>query len=104
MILIIFADQITKWLCVALLEGRQSVYIIPDVLRLTYVENRGAAFGMLDEHRWIFLVLSTLTIIGLFIFLAKKTFLWYNRGCRYIYKESIGILYSIHCNGILSSG
>lgn len=72
MIFIIFADQLTKWLCVALLEGTQSVYIIPDVLRLTYVENRGAAFGMLDEHRWVFLVLSTVAIIGLFIFLAKK--------------------------------
>jgi signal peptidase II len=72
MIFIIFADQLTKWLCVALLEGTQSVYLIPDVLRLTYVENRGAAFGMLDEHRWVFLVLSTVAIIGLFIFLAKK--------------------------------
>jgi signal peptidase II len=72
MIFIIFADQLTKWLCVALLEGTQSVYIIPDVLRLTYVENRGAAFGMLDEHRWVFLLLSTVAIIGLFIFLAKK--------------------------------
>jgi signal peptidase II len=71
-IFIIFADQLTKWLCVALLEGTQSVYLIPDVLRLTYVENRGAAFGMLDEHRWVFLVLSTVAIIGLFIFLAKK--------------------------------
>jgi signal peptidase II len=72
MIFIIFADQLTKWLCVALLEGTQSVYIIPDVLRLTYVENRGAAFGMLDEHRWVFLLLSTVAIIGLFVFLAKK--------------------------------
>jgi signal peptidase II len=72
MIFIIFADQLTKWLCVALLEGTQSVYLIPDVLRLTYVENRGAAFGMLDEHRWVFLLLSTVAIIGLFIFLAKK--------------------------------
>jgi signal peptidase II len=70
-ILIVFADQISKWLAVIFLEGAQPVYLIPSVLRLTYVENRGAAFGMLDDQRWIFLVITTVTIVGLFVFLAK---------------------------------
>ena len=35
------------------------------------VENDGAAFGMLDDHRWVFLVLSTVTIIALSYYVCK---------------------------------
>jgi signal peptidase II len=69
--LIIFADQLSKWLVVALLQGKESVYVIPGVLRFTYVENDGAAFGMLDDHRWVFLVLSTVMIIALIFYIVK---------------------------------
>lgn len=72
LLLIVFCDQITKWLAVIFLEGEASVYVIPDVLRFTYVENRGAAFGMLDDKRWIFLILSSVTIVGLCIYLAVR--------------------------------
>ena len=71
LVLIIFADQLSKWLVVALLQGKESVYVIPDVLRFTYVENDGAAFGMLDDHRWVFLVLSTVMIIALIFYIVK---------------------------------
>ena len=64
-LMVIYLDQVTKWLSIALLKGEASFELIPDVLRFTYVENRGAAFGMLDEHRWVFLVLSTATLIVL---------------------------------------
>ena len=71
LVLIIFADQLSKWLVVALLQGKESVYVIPGVLRFTYVENDGAAFGMLDDHRWVFLVLSTIMIIALIFYIVK---------------------------------
>ena len=71
LVLIIFADQLSKWLVVALLQGKESVYVIPGVLRFTYVENDGAAFGMLDDHRWVFLVLSTVMIIALTFYIVK---------------------------------
>ncbi len=71
LVLIIFADQLSKWLVVALLQGKESVYVIPGVLRFTYVENDGAAFGMLDDHRWVFLVLSTVMIIALIYYIVK---------------------------------
>jgi signal peptidase II len=41
------------------------------VLRFTYLENRGAAFGMLDDQRWVFLVVSTLMIVGLLAYIIK---------------------------------
>ena len=55
-------DQLTKWLAVKFLSPIDTFPLINKVLHLTYVENRGAAFGMLAEHRWIFIVISTVTI------------------------------------------
>lgn len=60
---VIVFDQITKIIAVKYLMPISSVPIIQDVLHLTYVENRGAAFGMLQNHRWIFMVLSTVVMI-----------------------------------------
>lgn len=71
LIVIVFVDQLSKWLVVALLQGKPSVYLIDGVLRFTYVENDGAAFGMLDDHRWVFLVLSTVMIIALIYYIVR---------------------------------
>jgi len=66
------ADQLTKWLTVAKLELGESFDLIPGVFRFTYIRNEGAAFGMLSEHRWVFLVLSTVAIIGIVIYVIKN--------------------------------
>ncbi len=71
LILIIFIDQLSKWLVVALLQGKPSFYLIDGVLRFTYVENDGAAFGMLDDARWVFLIMSTVMIIALIYYIVK---------------------------------
>lgn len=39
-------DRLTKYLAVSYLKGRHSVSIIENFLDLSYVENRGAAFGL----------------------------------------------------------
>lgn len=67
----VFLDQITKWLAVIFLRGADTVPVIKDVIHLTYLENTGAAFGILKDHRWVFLVLTTVTIIGLSVYLFK---------------------------------
>ncbi len=59
----IFLDQITKLLSVKYLSKIDTYPLIDGVLHLTYVENRGAAFGMLDNARWVFISVSTVTII-----------------------------------------
>ncbi|MBE6644774.1 MAG: signal peptidase II [Ruminococcaceae bacterium] len=56
-------DQLTKWLSVKYLAPIDTLPIIKDVIHLTYVENRGAAFGMLANHRWVFIIISTVTIV-----------------------------------------
>ena len=59
---VIALDQVTKALVLNFLYEGQ-LELIPGVLRFTYVENRGMAFGLLSDHRWVFMVLSVLGIL-----------------------------------------
>ena len=68
----VFLDQLTKYLTVLHLKPVDTVPIIEDVLHLTYVENTGAAFGMMKDARWIFMITSTLAIIGILVYLFWK--------------------------------
>ena len=62
-------DQLTKWIAVLYLQPVDSIPLWEGVLHLTYVENPGAAWGMLANHRWVFMLFSTIAIIGLGIYL-----------------------------------
>ena len=65
---VILIDQRSKILVTsAMYEGQVS--LIPRVLRFTYVENTGAAFGSLSDHRWVFMVLSTIGILAVAAYL-----------------------------------
>ena len=67
----VLLDQITKLLAVLYLKPIPTKALIEGVLHLTYHENRGAAFGILADHRWIFLSVSTIMIVALSIYLFK---------------------------------
>lgn len=69
----IFLDQLTKWLAEKFLFPLgKSVTVIPHLAKLTYAENRGAAFGSMEDSRWIFMVTSTLLILvlGAYLYLG----------------------------------
>lgn len=70
----ILLDQITKLLASTYLKVVDTVPLIEGVIHLTYAENTGAAFGMLKDHRWVFLSISTVAIIGmgLYLYLFKS--------------------------------
>ena len=72
MALIVFVAQLTKYLTVFYLKPVDTVPLIQDVLHLTYVENRGAAFGMLSENRWVFMTVSIVAILLLAVYLIWK--------------------------------
>ena len=70
---VIALDQVSKILILNFLyEGQLD--LIPGILRFTYVENRGAAFGMLSDHRWVFMLLSVIGIaaIGAYMWFYVK--------------------------------
>jgi signal peptidase II len=59
---VVVADQITKRLAEDRLRGQRSVPVVDDILRLTYVENRGAAFGLLQDQTTFFVLVGILVI------------------------------------------
>lgn len=63
-------DQLTKYWVLQSLVPIGTYKLWPDVLHFTYVENRGAAFGMLADHRWVFMVISTLAILALVVYMC----------------------------------
>ena len=92
MLVIVFLDQLSKNLIVshfgvieqiyvqnieigtmdAILDKIAPVEVIPGVLNFRLILNDGAALGMLDNARWVFLILSTVAIIGVLVFMFWK--------------------------------
>ncbi|MBE6718017.1 MAG: signal peptidase II [Ruminococcaceae bacterium] len=70
-VFVVIFDQITKMLAVKYLMPISSFPLIKDVFHLTYVENRGAAFGILQNHRWVFMVLSTVVMVVIIYVMFK---------------------------------
>lgn len=67
----VILDQITKMLVVNGMALYESIPLIKNVLSFTYIHNYGAAWGMLSDHRWVFIVVTALAIIVMPIFLYK---------------------------------
>ncbi len=65
-------DQLSKYLTILYLKPLDTVPILKDVLHLTYVENTGAAFGMLKDSRWVFMIVSTVGILAVLVYLFVK--------------------------------
>ena len=70
----VFLDQLTKYLTVLHLKPIDTLPIIEDVLHLSYVENTGAAFGMMKDARWVFMITSTVAIIGILGYMIYRTY------------------------------
>ena len=62
-IILVFLDQYTKYLAETFLKPKGYVTVIPGVLERRYLENRGAAFGMLQNRQWIFVVFAICCVI-----------------------------------------
>lgn len=70
-VLLTLIDQLVKRYAVNVLREGGPKEILPGVFELRYLENRGAAFGMLSSHPWIF-ILFAFFIIGLSLFLEAR--------------------------------
>ncbi|NLM74558.1 MAG: signal peptidase II [Clostridiaceae bacterium] len=63
-------DQWTKWYFLKNKELFNKFEVIKDFFYLTYLENRGAAFGILQNFRWFFIIITIIALaimIGYFI-------------------------------------
>ncbi|NMA95762.1 MAG: signal peptidase II [Clostridiales bacterium] len=66
---IIALDQITKHWAANHLQQKGTMVVIKDIFSFTYVENRGAAFGILQNQRWLFIGLTIIVCIGMVYYL-----------------------------------
>lgn len=71
MIVFIILDQYTKLLAVYYLKDQSAYPIISRVLEFNYLENRGAAFGMLQNQKWFFVFVAVI-ILGCIIYILFK--------------------------------
>ena len=68
---LLLLDQYTKHLAVVHLKGQTSIKIMEGVLELQYLENRGAAFGMLQNQKFFILFVGIIFLAVVLFFLLK---------------------------------
>ncbi len=62
-VVLVAIDRISKILAVKYLSGGNEVVIIKSVFTLRYLENRGAAFGMLQNKQILFVILTIVVML-----------------------------------------
>ena len=70
--LIVILDQISKLFAIKYLKGQNPYIIIEKHFELRYVENYGAAFGILQQKRILFLIITTIVLILIIFFLYRN--------------------------------
>ena len=73
-VLVAGIDQILKFWTVNNLKGNEDISLLNGVLKFTYVENRGAAFGILKGAKYLFILLVILLLIFYLYVMIKKKF------------------------------
>lgn len=59
----VILDQLSKYMAVHFLQGTDGIDLIPGVFRLTYLENKGAAFGVLQGQQWFFYIITSVILV-----------------------------------------
>lgn len=70
-ILMIFLDQVSKYIIVSKFSLGQSIEIIKNFFSLTYVQNFGAGFSIMQNQTYTFYIITVLAVIILTYMLLK---------------------------------
>ena len=70
--ILIAVDQLTKYMAVLKLKNQPAFSIIDGILEFNYLENRGAAFGMLQNQK-IFFVFVAVIFLCVIIYVLIRT-------------------------------
>ena len=93
---LIVADYITKLWAERVLTKISSIPLIENVFHLTYVENRGIAFGMFSGGRVVFIAVSLIVMAVLLIIVFKTPkdtrTVWLKGGASLVIAGAIGNL------------
>lgn len=67
-IVLVLLDQYTKVLAVKHLKDQADIPILKNIFELSYVENRGAAFGMM-QNKQTFFIITTVFVVALILWI-----------------------------------
>lgn len=98
---VVILDQLSKYLVVQYIGEGAVVKCVDGLFHLTYIKNKGAAFGMLADHRWVFMVVSVLAIGAIIVYLlkAKPQSMWEKAALGMIVGGGIGNMIDRVLNG-----
>ena len=90
--LLIILDQLVKWAVVSNIKLGEVKGFIPSIMSLTYLQNTGAAFSMLENQQWLFTIITLLVIGGAIWYLIKniKGSFWLISGLTLIIAGGLG--------------
>lgn len=70
-LLFIAGDQVTKYYAILMLKNQAPYSVVDGVFELHYLENNGAAFGILQGQKFFFLFIAAI-ILGMIIYVLFK--------------------------------
>ena len=65
---VILTDQASKYVIAQHMALHESVPVIPGFFHITYILNKGAAFGFLENKQWLFIAVAAALFLLYFIF------------------------------------
>ncbi len=91
-VLLIVLDQLVKWAVVSNIKLGEVKGFIPSIMSLTYLQNTGAAFSILENQQWLFTIITLLVIGGAIWYLIKniKGSFWLISGLTLIIAGGLG--------------
>lgn len=68
---LILLDLQTKAAAVRALQGKPPIILVNGVLELLYVQNTGAAFSLLENAQWLFILIAVAAVLLISVFLIR---------------------------------
>lgn len=70
-LIVFLLDQGTKYLIATRLELGEQIPVIGNFFLITSHRNRGAAFGILEGQRWLFIIITIIVVIAIIWYMRK---------------------------------
>ncbi|MFZ5827406.1 MAG: signal peptidase II [Bacillota bacterium] len=70
-LVVLALDQYTKWLVLTRMTLHEEIPVIAGFFSLQFVYNPGAAFGMLANQRWFFVIVTLIAVGGILYYLRR---------------------------------
>lgn len=71
-IVLAFIDQLSKLAVLKFVRPVETIPLIENVFHLTYCENRGAAFGILQNRFGLFFCITAVVLVAVTVYMIKK--------------------------------